>query len=194
MKLHRLTPIVARTLLAVYVAAHALAAGSTASAIAGAPAAAKHATEDRYWGVTVTEDYRWLENWSDPQVKGWVEAQNGWTRSFLDHLPARPEILKRVETLTRSITPRYGALVNRGGALFALKDQPPKNQPMLVRLTSPDDPSSEVVLLDPNTLDPSGSTTIDFFVPSLDGSKIAVSLSKGGTESGDVHILDARTG
>ena len=80
------------------------------------------------------------------------------------------------------------------GSWFAIKDQPPKQQPMLVRLGSPDDLSGEKVLLDPNQLDPSGSTTIDFYVPSLDASKVAVSLSKGGSESGTVYVYDAASG
>jgi prolyl oligopeptidase len=50
------------------------------------------------------------------------------------------------------------------------------------------------VLVDPNTIDSTGSTTIDFFEPSLDGAKVAVSLSRGGTESGDVHIFDVASG
>ncbi|HEX2691766.1 MAG TPA: prolyl oligopeptidase family serine peptidase, partial [Kofleriaceae bacterium] len=48
-------------------------------------------------------------------------------------------------------------------------------------------------VLDPNELDPSGKTTIDFFVPSRDGKRVAVSLSSGGTESGDLHIYNVAT-
>ena len=167
---------------------------ATQLTFAAPPIAPKHAAEDRYWGVPVTDDYRWLENWSDPEVKSWVDSQNAWTRGALDHLPARPEILKRVESLSRSLTPRYFGLDCKKGVIFALKDQPPKNQAMLVRLDSPNDLSTERMLVDPNTLDATGSTTVDFYVPSLDGSKVAVSLSKGGTESGDIHIYDTRTG
>ena len=39
-------------------------------------------------------------------------------------------------------------------------------------------------MLDPNALDPNGTTAIDFFVPSLDGRSVAVSLSEGGSEAG----------
>ena len=78
--------------------------------------------------------------------------------------------------------------------MFALKDSPPRQQSLLVALTSARDTSAERVIVDPNRLDPSGETTIDFFVPSLDGSKVAVSLSKGGTESGTVYVFDAATG
>src|SRR5262249_40290573 len=44
-------------------------------------------------------------------------------------------------------------------------------------------------VIDPNAIDPSGGTSIDFYEPSLDGKLVAVSLSKGGSESGEVHIF-----
>lgn len=65
---------------------------------------------------------------------------------------------------------------------------------MLVLLKSADDLDSERVVLDPNKLDPTGGTEIDFFVPSLDAKYVAVSLSKGGSESGDVHVYEVATG
>ena len=161
---------------------------------AAPPAAAKRSVEDTYWGTTVSEDYRWLENWSDPEVKGWVEGQNAYSRNALDHMPERSEIFNRIQSLNRSITPHYRDLIYRGASLFAIKDQPPRNQPLIVRLGSPDDTTRQNVILDCNLVDPSGNTTINFYEPSLDGTKVAVSLSQGGNESGDVHIYDARTG
>jgi prolyl oligopeptidase len=158
------------------------------------PAAAKRPLENRYFGTTVRDDYQWMEDWSDSSLRSWVAAQNAYTRGVLDQLPSRAAIRDRVAELSRSIAPDYTALVYRGGTLFALKDQPPRNQPLLVTLASTDDLSSERVLVDPNAMDSTGSVTIDFFVPSLDGSKVAVSLSRGGTESGDVHIVDVATG
>src|SRR5262249_46369960 len=90
--------------------------------------------------------------------------------------------------------PAYRDLKDRNGVYFAIKDQPPKQQPMLVRLVSLDRTAGERLIVDPNQLDPSGGTAIDFYVPSLDGSKVAVSISKGGTESGTIYVYDARTG
>ena len=55
-------------------------------------------------------------------------------------------------------------------------------------LASPDDTASERVILDPNQLDNTGGTAIDFYQPSTDGKYVAVSLSQGGSESGDVHV------
>jgi prolyl oligopeptidase len=67
-------------------------------------------------------------------------------------------------------------------------------QPFLVAMPSAQQPESERVIVDPMKIDPSSATSIDFYVPSPDGSLVAVSLSVGGSESGDVHIYDAATG
>jgi prolyl oligopeptidase len=75
-----------------------------------------------------------------------------------------------------------------------MKFQPPKQQPLLVTLTSADDLNSEKVVLDPNVLDAKGTTAIDWFVPSLDGKYVAASLSKGGSEDGTLHFYETSTG
>jgi prolyl oligopeptidase len=75
-----------------------------------------------------------------------------------------------------------------------MKFQPPKQQPLLVTLTSADDLKSEKVVLDPNILDSKGTTAIDWFVPSVDGKYIAISLSKGGSEDGTLHFYETATG
>ena len=61
-------------------------------------------------------------------------------------------------------------------------------------MASPDDPASARTIVDPNVIDPTGSTTIDFYEPSLDGKLVAVSLSKGGSEDGSVSVFEVATG
>src|SRR5262245_34932162 len=143
------------------------------------PETPKKPVVDTYQGVQVTDEYRWLEDDHDSSVKTWSDEQNAVTRAYLDAIPERKDILARVTALTAAKTPRYYDLKVRGKTTFAMKDQPPLQQPMVVALASVDDVSSEKVVVDPNQLDSKGSTTIDFYVPSLDGSKVAVSLSKG---------------
>lgn len=158
------------------------------------PVAEKKVVVDTYHDTKVEDPYQWMESSSDPKVQEWTHGQNAYTRAMLDKLPGRDAIRKRVKELLTWQSPAYFALEERGGTLFALKAQPPKQQPMLVTLGSLSDTSSERVLLDPMVVDPSGKTSIDFFVPSPDGKRVAVSLSKDGTESGDVSIYDVATG
>ena len=130
------------------------------------PVAAKRPVTDEYHGVKVVDDYRWLEDWDNPDVKEWSQAQNKRAREYLDQLPSRPAIKERLEKLMTASSSRYFELSYRGGALFAMKAQPPKQQPMLVILQSADDPGSERILVDPNPLSDKGSIAIDFYVPS----------------------------
>ena len=162
--------------------------------LAAPPATPKVAVTDAYHGVEVTEDYRWLEDWADAKVKAWSEAQNKHTRGVLDVLPGVAGIRARVEQILGAKTVSWRDLSSRGAVTFAMKRQPPKQQPFLVVLTSVDDLTTERVLVDPTALDESGLTHVDWYAPSPDGALVAVSLSKGGTESGDVHVFDVATG
>ena len=159
-----------------------------------APAAEKKPVFNEYHGTKVEDDYQWLENDDDAAVKAWSDAENKRTRAYLDSLPSHAAIETQLKDWYAKTSPSYSALVARSGVLFGLKFQPPKQQPMLVRLTSPNDLKSEKVLVDPNQLDSKGTTAIDWFVPSLDGKKVAVSLSKGGSEDGTLHFYDGETG
>ena len=172
---------------------------ATATALINLPATetasqtAKKPVSNEYQGTTVEDPYQWLEKDDDPEVKAWSAAQNQQTRDYLDKLPDRAAIEKQLTEWYAKTSPSYSSLVSRPGILFAMKFQPPKQQPMLVTLASADDLKSEKVVLDPNVLDAKGTTAIDWFVPSLDGKYVAVSLSKGGSEDGTLHIYEAET-
>lgn len=148
---------------------------------------------DTYHGVEVMDHYRWLENGNDPEVRRWSEAQNEYARWILDHISSHKAIAERLQELYNEASPEYFRFLYRDGILFALKNQPPKDQPLLVKMEPLLDPSSEQVILDPNELDRTGTTSIDFYVVSPDARFVAVSLSRGGTEDGDVHVYEVAT-
>ena len=158
------------------------------------PPTPKKPHTDVYHGVKVEDDYHWLEDWNDPAVRAWSDAQNRHARAFLAALPARQQIRERLKALFSQIPAAYYEFTYTPSVLFAVKFDPSKQQPTLVALDSPDKPESERMVVDPNQIDPKGSTTIDFYSPSLDGRLVAVSLSEGGTENGTLHIYDVRSG
>lgn len=147
-----------------------------------------------YHGVDVTEDYRWLENGADARTRDWTAVQDAHARAYLESIAAREPIRRRVAQLLTVESTAYDRLDRGGPTYFAVKTQPPRQQPFLVALTRLNDPTQERVLLDPNALDPSGATTIDWYVPSPDGSLVAVSLSQHGTEDGTLQVLDSSSG
>jgi len=182
-----------RNLTFVALVAAALCRPAVAGELAPVPATPKRPVASDLPGIDARDDYRWLEDGKSADVRAWSDAQNVRARAFLASLPGVAAIRARVATLMKSRAPMWSSLRWQGGQLFAMKSQPPKQQPFLVVRSSASG-GTERVLLDPMTLDPSGHTAIDWYVPSLDGKRIAVSLSKGGSERGDLHIYDVATG
>ncbi len=99
-----------------------------------APMAEKKPVFNEYHGTKVEDDYQWLENDADPAVKAWSDAENKRTRAYLDSLPSHAAIEKQLQDWYAKTSPSYSSIVARPGMLFAMKFQPPKQQPMLVRL------------------------------------------------------------
>src|SRR6266404_9864164 len=145
-------------------------------------------------GTTITDPYAWLENAADPAVQRWTEAQNRYTRAVLDQYSGLPALRAQIKKVMTASSVGYAGLQYRGRKLFAMKFQPPREQAFLITLDSPDNPASAHTIVDPNQIDRKGTTTIDFYEPSLDGKLVAVSLSEGGSEAGTVHIFDADSG
>lgn len=164
------------------------------SLLAAAPSTEKQPIIDEYHGVRVVDEYRWLENSRSPAVKAWTSAQNAFSRAWLDARPDRTEIESSLKALYDKTTPSYTGIVSRQGRLFALKFQPPKQQRLLVCLRSAEDVSSEKLVLDPNEIAPKGRVSMDWYVPSPDGTLIAVCLSENGSEDGALHFYRTDTG
>jgi len=172
----------------------ALSAVAQNSSLPKPPDTPKHPVTDEYQGVKVIDDYRSLENWDDPAVKQWSAAENARTREYLDHLPARPAIKERLKQLIVASSATYYDLQFRDGMLFAMKNQPPQQQPMLILLRSADDPDSAKVIFDPNAASATGSLAVDFYIPSFGGKYVAAALSENGSEDASAHIFEIATG
>ena len=171
-----------------------IAAGSRAEAAGPTyPPTSKRPVSDTYQGVVVSDDYRWLEDGSAADVKAWIAAQNQFARAYLDAIPQRPEIARRVSELLRARAVRRFAFELRG-QLFALKNAPPNNQAQLVVMPRNGDVAKERVVVDPLRIDPKGGTTIDFYRPSYDGKHVVVSLSENGSEDGTAYVYEVATG
>ena len=171
-----------------------LAGGPIWAADRTAPQTTMAPVTDVYHGVSVADPYRWLENGTDPKVEAWSAAQNARTRAYLDQLPGRRALFDRILSLTDATSPAYHNLHEAGNRLFALAVQPPKQQPLVVAMDPSGDPATLRAVVDPNAIDPTGQTEIDWYVPSPNGRLVAASLSRNGSEDGTVHVFDVATG
>ena len=145
------------------------------AAIPPLPPTPKHPVVNEYHGVQVTDNYRWLEDGGNPAVIAWSKAEDQHSRAILDALPMRAEIQQFLKQLDAASSPSFFELQLWNGILFAMYWEPGQQQPMVVTLRSPDDLGSKHVVVDPTKIDATNSTAIQFYVPSCDGSKVAVS-------------------
>jgi prolyl oligopeptidase len=158
------------------------------------PATPKQPVTDRYFDTKVIDEYRWLENGSDPAVRQWSAAQEAYAQHAVSSLPQYAPLKQKLTALTRGASASFGGLTVAGNKIFAYYSDPKAQQASLVMLNESADPASRQTVLDPNRLDAKGLTTIDWFVPSHDGRMVAVSLSKNGSEDGTLHIYETAGG
>ncbi|MDA8967898.1 S9 family peptidase, partial [bacterium] len=158
------------------------------------PATEEKPVADEYHGTSVSEDFRWLEEGQSPLVKKWSNKQNGYARSILDHLPGVPKLRQQITQILSAKTVGYGSVSLVGEKCFAIKKEPPRQQPFIVVMNSVDDVSGARIVVDPNKLDSSGTTSIDWYKVSPNGKWLAVSLSSGGSEVGNLTLYEVETG
>ena len=156
----------------------------------GPPPTERQDVTETFYGVTVVDRYRWLENWHDGKGADWLKAQNNYTRAALSSIPGRAKFLARVESLDTSTTRVRNAQL-WGGKLFYLKAEPGADNVKLYIKEG----GKERLLLDPEPLTKDGvHFSIDYYTPSLDGNLVAYGISPGGSENSVLHILETATG
>ncbi|MDR3507994.1 MAG: prolyl oligopeptidase family serine peptidase [Caulobacteraceae bacterium] len=149
---------------------------------------------ETFHGVTVTDSYRWLEYADEVAVRNWAEAQNQRTRDALDASRNRASIKAALVRLSAVSGPAYSELTAAGAHVFALDGDPSHAGPVVVALNAAADPGGRRVVADPAVLDPSGASVINGFVPSPDGQRLAVVLSKTGDAGAVLRIVDVASG
>src|SRR5690348_10644654 len=73
---------------------------SVSSSIPPAPVARIQVVTDTYFGETVQDPYRWMENDKDPDWLPYLKGQNDHTRAVLNRIPGRDALLKRIQQLS----------------------------------------------------------------------------------------------
>ena len=83
----------------------------------GQPVAPIQPVTTDYFGTHVVDNYRYMEDLGNPDVKSWMKGQADYTRAQLDAIPARKPLLARIHTLLNADLVR-GSLVRRGERYF----------------------------------------------------------------------------
>ncbi len=150
------------------------------------PETKKGETVDVYFDTKVSDPYRWLEDDKSAETGAWVKAENEVTYGYLDKIPFREELKKRMEKLWNY--EKIGAPYIEGKFTYFSKNNGLQNQSVIYRK---DEKGKEEVFLDPNTFSKDGTTSLGGLDFSKDGNKAAYSISEGGSDWRKVIIVDA---
>ena len=152
------------------------------------PQTKKGETVDVYFDTKVADPYRWLEDDKSAETGAWVKAQNVVTYDYLSKIPFREALKARMEKLWNY--EKIGAPTKEGNYTYYFKNNGLQNQSVMYRK---DANGVETVFLDPNTFSKKGTTSLGGVDFSKDGSKVAYSISEGGSDWRKVILMDAES-
>jgi prolyl oligopeptidase len=164
--------------------------GGASSAPPPPPKPVREATVEKVHGVPVADPYRHLEDVQGVEVQAWANQQDERTRKTLETRPSRAALKSRIEQLAG--IGRLRAPSVYGNRIFYSKRTALENQSVLYVRDGFTGAGRRLV--DPNTLSADGTTALDWWYPSPDGSKIAYGLSEGGSEMSTLRIKEVESG
>ena len=150
------------------------------------PETAKSDSVHSYFGVEVPEPYAWLENDTSAETGAWVKAQNEVTFAYLNKIPFREGLKKRLTDLMNY--PKFGSPFKKHGIYYFYKNDGLQNQSVLYRQASLD--AEPEVLLDPNTLSDNGTVALARLAFSNDGKYLAYSIARSGSDWNEIYVMD----
>ncbi len=154
------------------------------------PQTQKDNTEDTYFGTKVADPYRWLENDTSAQTQRWVEAENKVTNAYLQRIPFRNKILKRLREV--SDYEKVSIPVKHNGKWYVSRNNGLQNQSVIYTMDQLG--GEERVFLDPNTLSTDGTVALKGIYHSGNGRWAAYTISRSGSDWQEFYVIDMKTG
>ncbi|RRO15892.1 prolyl oligopeptidase family serine peptidase [Flavobacteriaceae bacterium 14752] len=148
-------------------------------------------TVDNYFGTEVKDPYRWLEDDRSEETEAWVKAQNKVTQSFLEEIPYRDKLNKRLTEIWNY--EKVGAPFFEGDYVYFYKNDGLQNQSVLYRYKKGETEAEAEVFLNPNTFSEDGTTSLAGLSFSEDGKLSAHSISEGGSDWRKVIVRNTET-
>ncbi|MEO9023348.1 MAG: hypothetical protein ABI290_14540, partial [Ginsengibacter sp.] len=155
------------------------------------PATERIPVTDNYFGMKVTDNYRWLENMKNPAVLSWFKAQADYTNSFLDRIPGRDSLVADFQKLDALSPTEISDIVRKKNRYFFRKTL---HGEKVGKLYYRDGKAGEDNLLYDPGVDKTGVPfSLNSFTASEDGAKVALCVTKGGAEISRIYTMDVAT-
>ncbi len=150
------------------------------------PLTQKVDTVDTYFGEIVADPYRWLENDTAKETADWVKRENEVTFAYLNRIPYRDKIKKRLEDIYNY--ERLSAPFKEGDYYYFYKNGGLQNHDVLFRKKGEN--GTPEVFLDPNSFSDDGTTKLAGISFTRDGSLAAYLISEGGSDWAKAIIIN----
>ena len=154
------------------------------------PKTMKDGTVDDYFGVKVADPYRWLENDTSAATIAWVEAENRVTNAFLQKIPQRAKLQKRLLEVVNY--EKISAPSEHHGKWYFSKNDGLQNQSVIYVMDQLG--GTPKVFLDPNKLSTDGTVALKGLYFSHNGKYAAYSISRSGSDWQEFYVIDIQTG
>jgi len=147
---------------------------------------------DTYHGEKVADPYRWLEQdvREAEDVRRWVEKQNQVTFSFLESIPEREAIQRRMIKLWNF--EKYSQFFKVGGKYFFFKNDGLQNQYVLHVADAIDGKAR--VLIDPNEWSEDGTIALAGTSLSEDAKYLAYGVAEAGSDWKTWRVMEVESG
>jgi prolyl oligopeptidase len=153
------------------------------------PKTATVAQSDNYFGTTIQDPYRWLENDTTKNTEAWVKEQNVLTQSYLSKIPFRKKLADRLTELWNY--PRESAPAKEGPFYIYYKNNGLQNQSVMYCKKGLK--GKEELLLDPNTLSTDGTIALQDVAFSKTQKYMGYAVSASGSDWQEIYIMDMAT-
>jgi prolyl oligopeptidase len=161
------------------------------AAESGPPAAPLHDVAEDYYGTTVHDPYRWMEQGGD-DFAAWLRNEGAFTRSILDRIPGRQKLLEQMKALDQASDQVGGALHCNGGRWIYSKTPISSD---VAKLFVRDTGGADRILIDPQRFDRGDAhAKMTFWWASWDCKHVAYGISLSGAEVGVLRIADVDRG
>jgi len=155
----------------------------------GYPSARREEFTERIHGRLVADPYRWLEDADSEETRSWLAAQDALLAEYMAARPERAGLAARITELLGAGS--VGPPAWRGDRQFFTRRAAGQEHAVLYTATPTE---GERVLIDPMSIDETGTTTLDAWQPDHDGRLLAYQLSRGGDEESVLRVMDVTTG
>lgn len=161
----------------------------TASAQLTYPSTKKVDVSDNYFGTTIADPYRWLEDDNSEETKNWVQQQNAVTSTYLSGVPYRDKVKSRLAVLWNY--PKYGSPRKEGGYYYFSKNDGLQNQSILYRQAGLK--AEPEVFLNPNQFSGDGTVALSGTAFSKTAKFLAYQIARSGSDWQEAVIMDLST-